>query len=330
MNGVEVVVNEDVIALERMNRLLRREMRARGITTEGERDQLKSAIYLEFVRDLVTRQGGEDLGLDRKMVDRIVADWWKRRTEQEGGIRDMNEWLKERGVTATEQREEYADLVYRQQWQRVITGEDAGPGGRPVVDAYVRPSERLRRYESICRGARHLDEIGGEAPRYVLQELLIPTSNGAAVEAARATIEDLVRQVREEGEDFPTLVAEFGQRAGEGLSGRIPITEVDRRYGRELALFVERAAQGDLSPVLPIQREGQVAAWRVVRVNEIVPAQVPGFADPEVQERVWKLERRLRQQRLLDQALTERLRASYVWPRLGAGGPARPGDADAP
>ncbi|MDP6410832.1 MAG: hypothetical protein QGI46_15770, partial [Planctomycetota bacterium] len=151
LNGVEVVVNGDVLTRRRLERILRREVRRYGITTRGEFEQLREMIYRNSVDNLLMRQGGADLDLDASAIDRLVARWWDSRTATAGGVQAMQETLEEQLLNAADQREIYSENVMRYRFENTVTGRDLGPRGRVIQDRFVRPGERQAAYRQMCR-----------------------------------------------------------------------------------------------------------------------------------------------------------------------------------
>ena len=312
LNGVEVVVNGDVITRRRLERVLAREVRRYGVTTRREFEQLQAAIYRNSVDSLLMRQGGEDLGIAKKDIDRLVGNWWDWRTATAGGVKAMQESLEMQEITAADQREIYGEDLLRRSFENTVTGRDRGPNGRVIQDRFVRPGERQGAYRRVCRDRWNLDTIGGRAPRMVLQELLIPVRASDPPEIARELLADLLAQV-EEGEDFAVLVEEFGERADDGLTEPLALRDVERLFGGQLAGSLREAAVGTVTPPQPIMSGEDVLAWRAIQLREVHAAEPPVFADGEVQAAVERnlLDRRddIHRKRALD----ERLATSYVW-----------------
>ncbi|MDP6539678.1 MAG: hypothetical protein QF903_05600 [Planctomycetota bacterium] len=312
LNGVEVVVNGDVITRRRLERILAREVRRYGVTTRSEFEQLQAAIYRNSVDSLLMRQGGEYLGIQPEDVERLVDNWWNWRTTAAGGVKAMQETLEKQQLSAADQREIYSEDVLRRSFENTVTGKDRGPGGRVIQDRFVRPGERRAAFDRICRDRWGLDAIGGRAPRLLLQELLIPVRASEPPEAARELLEDLLAQV-EEGEEFAVLVEEFGERANDGVTEPLTLAEVESLFGRQLAGFLREAPAGSVTPPQPFMNGEEVVAWRAVQLREVRPESAPSFDALEVQAAV---ERRLLETRddvHRDRALDELLTSSYVW-----------------
>jgi hypothetical protein len=189
-----------------------------------------------------------------------------------------------------------------------VTGRDAGPSGRPSRDRYVRPGQILHAYRKTR------DDLG-EPGRVVLQQLIVSTSSAGGEALARELAEEL-RARALSGEDFGVLAETYGntEPGSRGITRPMSEQSLSERFP-VLAEFLGGAAPGDISKVLPFERDGSVVGFIVVKLLERQEPEAVPFEAPERQQDLSEQILSERDRYWLASGLGELLQASYVWPK---------------
>ena len=314
LNRPEVTVNEDILTTRRIDRQLARARQVQPVSTPDEELRLKADIVRGAVEELALRQAGEDLGQPKEAVERVLDNVWNNQIERSGSIHKFSMKLESEEEDSIQKRSDLEAELYTWTYTRVITGHEPGKDGRLIADRYVRPGERRRLFDGMARTGQALGQIGGRPASFVLQQLVLERTRDSDPVALRTLAEEL-RQRALAGEDFHALVNAHGARKGaESLSGDISADTL-ARLGPELAEFAQTAKVGDISPVSPVRdfARGRVEGWRVVRVLEARPGEVPSFDDLEVQRRIELVAQRRLDELRRAEALQRLLRSAYVW-----------------
>lgn len=315
LNRPEVAVNEDLLTRRRIERQLKKAGEEQAVSTREEKLRLQVEIVQTAVEELVLRQAGEDLGQPKEAVDRFLDNVWEEQMERSGGLHEFSLKLAADDESSIEQREELEGDVYRWTYTRVITGNEPGKDGRLIADRFVRPGERRRLYDSMERTGLGLGMIGGKPPTFVLQQLLLVVEEGGPSVADLRRQADELRQRAVAGEDFHTLVNTYGAQKGPNSISSDVTADTLARHGPELAAFGEKAVVGAISPVGPVRDplRGRIQGWRILRVLESRPKEVPAFDDLDVQRRLELVAQRQLDDRRRSTALEDLLRSAYVW-----------------
>lgn len=332
VNQVQIIVNEDVLTLRQLDTRVRRELEARPISSPQEMRALRGDIATRAVQDLLMVQRGRDLGFDPEFVKRTVDSYMRDQAESAGGISELAERLALRGESAAVRKESVTDELYALTYDRAITGQAAGPGGRPTRDRYVRPGILALGYSQLEQQPAGVLAVGGQPEAWVLQQLVLATAPFPDPEQAR----EFVAELRERallGEDFDELVATYSLVSEErGLSQPLTLADL-RRLEPSVARFCGAGKVGDISEVLPILERGRPVYYRVLRIHERRPLVLPPFQDPSVQDRLRQVVLRNRDALLREEAVRELFRDSYIWtPETirSPEGTGPPGDARGP
>lgn len=326
LDRIEIIVDEDVLTFSELEARVREVLSRVPVTTREEMARLRSRIAEEEVRQLLMVQRGRELGFDPANVERTVRDFLERRIEEEGGLSIFSDRLAARDETGAERKRQVTDELYGISYDRAITGQSVGPGGRVVVDRYVRPGLLRLHYEETIRDPDGLRAIGGQPERVVFRQLAIDAASAGGPDAARTRIEDLRGQVRSGELTFEDAVTLFGaiqERAG--LTQPLPLVDLDR-VDPQLGRFAREAPVGDLSPVMPIRNGEGVLGYRVVQLVERLAPEVPPFEDRQVQAHLRKAVLARMDETRRRRALRNAFQAAYVWTASGA----RPPEAGPP
>lgn len=331
LDRIEIIVDEDVLTFSRLEERVRQVLSRVAVTTREEMARLRSQIAEEEVRQLLMVQRGRELGFDPQNVERTVKDYLERRIEEEGGLSSFSDTLAANHESGVERKRRVTEELYGISYDRAITGQSVGPGGREIVDRYVRPGLLRLHYEESITDPDGLRAIGGEPERVVFRQLAVDAERAGGPDAARARIEDLREQVLAGELTFEDAVTLFGaiQERG-GLTEPLPIVDLERAEPA-LGRFAREARIGDVSPVVPIRRGERLLGYRVVQLAERLPAEVPPFEDPAVQARIREAVLARMDEERRRRALREAFQAAYVWTASGArpegaGPPAPPPD----
>jgi hypothetical protein len=317
VDEVVVGVNEDIITRRQLLARIEQTIKRRGIavSTQAEADRLRDTIARGLIRDLLSAQAGQELGVDPALVQQQIDDFIDRRIEQAGGVREMSEEMRRHGyATATQTRDQVRSELYGMTWDQAITGKAPGARGRALRDRYVRPGQLLFRYRALKDDPELVGAIGGRPPAVVLQELGLDYAALGGEERAQELARELVQRARA-GEDFDALVTTYGAiQQDRGRSEPIPLHRL-AALPPEVRAFAERAEAGAISEPLPKVVNGKPVGLAILRVVERTPLYVPDFSAYEVQHAV--------EQRALEEldglrrsrAMQELFESSYVWPR---------------
>ncbi len=312
VNQVYIIVNEDVLTLRQLESRLERALEAQPVSNPGEMQALRGDIATRAVQDLLMVQRGRDLGFDPEFVQRTVSNYLREQADTAGGVSSMAERLALEGDTAARRRETITDDLYAISYERFITGQAPGPGGRPSRDRYVRPGLLALAYEQIELQPAAVRALGGDPETFVVQQLVLSAATFGGAEPARAFAEDLRRQALE-GADFEDLVLTYSVVTSErGLSPPLTLPDL-RRAAPEAFEFCVNGQEGDLSPVLPILEKGVPVYYRVLRLHERRPLTLPPFGAAEVQQRLNQIVLRNRDGMLRDETLRGLFASSYIW-----------------
>jgi len=307
LNGVYLIVNEEVITLAEFYRELRR--RGQSVTNEEERRKLIQESHADFVRTRLMTQAGRDLGFDSARVDSLVSDDLKGFIEDSGSASAFGEQLKAADLDAETLRQQRRDFYFREFWLRSIDGRDPGVSGRPYVDRFVRPGRMLYQYRR-----QPVEQLFPSTIQ--LQAILVTAAQAGSAQKAL----ELARALRERalgGEDFGAL-AETYSADGESRrqKGLLPKSELARvREGfPDFAEFIDTAAVGAISEPTSLRVEGELVGFILMRVAELERRDGAEFNDREVQRLLRDRDLKALGELRRDLGVNDLYRAAYIWP----------------
>jgi hypothetical protein len=172
---------------------------------------------------------------------------------------------------------------------------------------------------NVLSSRRNLAQIGGKPQEVVLQFLILDPRHFADLEAGRTLAEQLRERILD-GEDMGQLNEQYGgMKRNGGVTDPLDETRL-AQVDATLAPFLHDAVPGDLSAVIEYRNES-VSTWRLVRVVDRTPGQIPEFTSPDVQKALVKSLEDGRREYRRDFAFKRLVKASYVWPaELAEGG----------
>ncbi|HUR29385.1 MAG TPA: hypothetical protein VM509_14445, partial [Planctomycetota bacterium] len=309
VNAPALIVNEEVVSMLDIRRIAQRNMREKK-RPNADPQQLFNEAINDGARQLLEIQGGKDMGFEPELVAKYVDTLLQREVEQYGSVTKLAEELKREDKDSFARRDEVFARVNSQLWQESISGRGRGPGGRAWRDAYVRPGRALFEQREAAR-----NQVANRTVK--LTQLVVDFGNPPGPDG-KARAERLIKDYRERienGEDMGELAELYGgaDKGSRGLTPDFRVSGLAANYP-ELAAFLEHAGPGELSPVLPFTRNGELFGYMLIRPEEFKVAPVEPFDDPRHQEG-WMESSRSRVARQREQiGLMELLQAAYVWP----------------
>jgi hypothetical protein len=323
VNRLVLIVNDECLTDADV---LREIWQRRELIEPEEQERAINEIIGGQVNGLLKSQGGRDLGFDPAFVQRYVREDLERQEERAGSAGLLGDQLSRWGLDSGEFHESREAGIHAHLWEGSVTGRLPGPGGRQHVDRYVRPG-RLH-----FEHARNQDL--GLPVTVVLQELVVDAQRVGDLRDAERQAVDLRERILL-GEDFGEVAVE-AEAAPEDTRGMLPPLPQERLLSVEgVAPFLESAAPGDLSEVMPVRdpQSGVLRGYRLLKLISRDRPEPPSFLDGDFQRH---LTERIQEERDLareDEALAKLRDAAYVWPpeAFGRGRPAEgPEDAAAP
>jgi hypothetical protein len=295
LNRLELAVNDDALTTARILA-----GRSRGTNAE---ERLREEVQ-RLTGDLLMKQAGRDLGFSDEMVQAILKEELERREARAGTTAQLADQLEQENWTAERYVESAQSYIYRSLFVRSVTGQDAGPLGRPYVDRYVRPGRLWVEYSTAP-----------EPPVVVtLRALQFQLARFGDEERARAQAEAALERL-DAGEDFAQL-AESQRLCEPGTGGILkPIgLEELRKNFPDFAVFGAQASAGDLSEILEWRRDGELLALVVLKLEAKEGGKSGRFEDPLLQRSLRESVQRQLDEVRIDRALDERYRLAYVFP----------------
>jgi hypothetical protein len=314
VDSVYVIVDEQILTRAQLLRDIAQIQGRGGATTAEQLVEARNYILGERIKQKLQVQAGNDLGLDPKVVESSLETYFERRIEEAGGTAELAQSFAESNSTSLRFRELVREELLATTWERIVTGEEAGPGGRVGRDRYVRPGMRLFLYRRLLETPEQWGAFGGHSEELEFQELLIAWDAWGGEAAARQKADDL-RQSLVEGADLDQLVEQYGANKKElgRESVERGLVQAIERDDPALAGFLLSAGPGELSPVYSA-RGGRVRAWGICKLLERTEPEKPDFETLEVQLALEERARELRDVWNRERAMRRLFDAAFVWP----------------
>ena len=274
-DGVAMIVNDDIVTLRELDRLLRDARGRAETTTSDDTAELLLLVAEDAVTQRLWIQAGERIGIPSESVEDTI-DRYLRDTRRDLSPQETADWMAEAGAKdLTELRDDTRDQLYRTFWIQATRGEPTG-GLRAAEDRFVRPGQ-LREAYLVNEDALV------SPPTVIFQFLALSSAAWGDAEIAREALEGMRADILE-GADMGALVDEYGWglRETRGITERIAISDVDDDQLKE---FAEGAEEGALSGLLPILGpSGEVQGYRLARiVSRTTGLAAPSFEDATIQ-----------------------------------------------
>jgi hypothetical protein len=315
LNGVEAIINEEIITRSGLIQRLQWQISQGAVTTEAEYTR---ALLKGRDDEIIARlkvQAGQDMGLAPEEVERLVDARRERLKEGLGGALKMREWLRSEGLDSSRLNETISTALIGGVWEDAITGKGGGLRGRPQADRFIRPGQLHASYLECLADENLWHLVGGQPAQYVLQTLDLPLDEADGL-AATMDMANSLRERAQAGGDFAALVDSYGRASAPGGYQRAHTAQdLKELLGEAAQKLIADGTIGGLSEVLPVLRADQVAGVRILRLARILPSEQPkGFLEPGVQRDLERLiQDGMDQSRVLEE-LRDLDRAAYVWP----------------
>ena len=331
LDAVIAQAGDDVVTLGNLDDFLTERLGPDATQEIAQANAPRALQTLEMIR--LETQAGEDLGIPREEIERIIqANLDERR--RESGVLQFRDDLAAQGLDPRSAIDSQSAEFYRIVWTREQLGRASAAGRRVVRDPYLRPGTLRAFYHEN-------QDLLGDPPQVRFQRIFLavrPDEDVAQAELrARGVIERLGK-----GESFEDLLLSLGEE--DPIDSLQPWQDLPDLAAEspEVAAFARRAAEGSIYPEpLPafvVSSSGaapsQPVGWFIYRLNDRIAGNPPPFNSRETQNQL----RRLLSERWSDSALA-RARAkleatSYRWrhSRFGGAptpeliGPPRPGE----
>jgi hypothetical protein len=287
-DGVLFILNEEVVTESEVAEDAMRLVRLRPSMPQQE--ALSAALY-DRIFDLIALEGFRRLGLDQDLMAELVGQRIQDLVEERGSRAGFDQWVRALGYnTATFRIALETDFV-RQTWSSIVTGEQPSPLQGKRNQILVTPTEIREEYGKNPETWKQAAELVWTTLQFFDSE------RGSGIQRAAA----LVKALRA-GE---TAADEALSQADNVLEGRGDPAR--RNLRSDLAAFLAEAQPGEVSEVDPIQGLGA----QIVVLRERLPAREIGFAEAQV--RIAELLRKQKRDLILNEAVAELVRTSYVW-----------------
>jgi hypothetical protein len=312
LDRVEMIVNDDMVTARAIQKMLDNLRNRQTVSPEDEPRVLQQA-KIERVRNLIAVQSGQDLGLDPKVIKHEVDEHVNTLIRQRDGVASLAEFLQSLDLDSSEAREEITSNIYRDVWDKFITGAAPLPGSRLSRDRYVRPGLMQLYYQVGLEHPETLGQIGGKPQLVVLQYIFVDPRKHDGDGPAR----DLLKSVRKrilDGEDMADLCEKYSEsKARGGVTEPLPelrLAAIDPTLGE----FLKTAKPGDLSDVMSFENSKHDHFWRLAKLVDRTPPVVPDFHAAEVQQKVADGIQQEYEDLRRAIAIDLMFRGSYVWP----------------
>ena len=308
VDGIYMIINEDTVTQRQIATRRADYMREHP---NIDRPNATQILQREMVLAAVGAQAGETMGIDPALIERSVREWERRVIESKGGVADYSKFLAEKGLTAEEMREQTRRTVLREVWEDSRTGKGPNQNQRVIADRYVRPGYIRMNYTQLARDPRLVAKIGGTSSQVVLQILEIDPAKVGGTSSAEVAATKMRARIATGETDFE---AESGFiMSGTKYGPRDPIDESTLPgVDPALAKLVARAKDGEV--LAPVPPQDKIPQWRVVRLVKRIPAVVPAFSTPGLQDKIRELLEGMLDELRLAEARGEQYAGSYIWP----------------
>lgn len=315
LDGIVAIVGDEIITYSDLRYTMMEGARA-GRRLEPQQ------ILDQRVRRLLLTQAGQDFGYDPALVEKLLADRAERIVDEKGGAVEASSFYAEIGMRPDQVKDFWRNELYATTFEGAITGRSAGPGGRLIVDRFIRPGQKYAAYRllALSEDPAERKKVGAAPLMVVLQELILPIDQyggeGPTMKLARSLRASVL-----EGEDFSQLVQLHGA-IKENDARTAPLTlpvllqNSRMRHGDDsMARFVVDARVGavsepEIGTAIGSDRKAVFMYFLAERREATEPSP---FADPEVQETLTKDLQETLDTRRIGIELGLLRKAIYVW-----------------
>ena len=274
-DGVAMIVNDDIVTLRELDRLLRDARGRAETTTPMDASELLATEAEKAINERLWIQAGERLGIADDIVEQTI-DRYLRDERRNRNAQETADWMAQSGAgDLGELRDNTRNQLYRTFWTQSTVGLSTA-GLRPAEDRFVRPGQLREAY-------RMSKATLATSPSVIFQFLALSAAAWGDAETARESLEGMRQEILA-GADMGALVDEYGSalRNTRGISDWTPISDV---LDVKLREFAEGAEEGALSDLLPLLGPaGEVQGYQIARIVSRTSGQAaPRFEDPDLQ-----------------------------------------------
>ncbi|MFT4540959.1 MAG: hypothetical protein ACI841_003829 [Planctomycetota bacterium] len=321
-----LVVGDQLVSYSVLEQTLQREMalgRVKGGTNQDLLRHFQRIGNQTMVR-YVKVQAGKDFGFADEMIDSLVRRHLDFEVERRGGAVDASADFERFGLQAGEYQDFTRERVYLEQWERAASGKGVSGTGRISVDDYVRPGVIWSAYRSHVESLdpRQQARIGKYDQRVLMQQLVLDVEAHGGLEPTMQLAESLISAL-EAGEDFTELVkmpysvskTNDGILAPQSLETYRVYSNV-RFQSPVLSEFAINGKVGDLMKPSLGQFEDERSGVFIFKIIKRLDAtDATGFTDRDLQLRLKKEAQKAIDDAHLMDAIREREKSIFVWPR---------------
>ncbi len=288
VDGILFLMNDEVITESMVAADAERVIR---LNPDAPRNEVFSQSLSERLFDLIAREGFNRFGLDRALLDEQVAARIQEMIQDAGSRARFEQGIRASGYDMTSFRQALeADLI-RLTWRSIVTGDQPSPleGKRnsititpaEVKEAYAKEPERWKQEKSLVWTTLQFfdDDRGSGLER--------ARTMAAQLKAKTATLEQASAAANSSLQD----------QGDPGLKNLRP----------DLQEFLSGAVEGSVSEIDPIPGLGA----QFVYLAQVLPARDIGFEEAQVP--ITMAIRRDRYNLIVNEAISELNRTSYVW-----------------
>lgn len=299
--GEEVITERDVVVYVGRGNLQEDPAELYPDATPAELEGMRfEAALSEIIDDRLKTVGGRNLGFEPELITRAVDDQVEGFIRRSGGEQRAAAGFVRMGITKAQLRSIYEQRMLGSSWEATVTGRGPGATGRNVVDSYIRPGKQYARYQELnaSRKPEDMAKIGKSPGSLTIRQLPVMVRGGLVGEdQARRNLE-VVRQNVVNGtityDEAMNRVAPEQFRGEQGFVRDIPPSALAALLAQEhpdggaaLAEFSTDPAVGDISPVLPVVRQGGVQAYTIYRIEALEgPQEARPFVDRDLQQQL--------------------------------------------
>lgn len=299
--GEEVITERDVVLYISRGNLDEDPAEAYPDATPAELDAMRfEAALSEIIDERLKTVGGRNLGFEPELIARAVDGQVESYIRRSGGEQKAASSFVRMGITKAQLRNIYEQRMLGSSWEATVTGRGPGATGRYVVDNFIRPGKQYARYQEFdaSRSPEQMAKIGKSPGKLTLRQLPVIVRGGLVGEdQARRNLE-VVRQNVLNGtisyEEAMQRIAPEQFRGEAGYVRDIPPAALGGLLRREhpeggeaLEAFLQDPGPGDISPVMPVVRQGIVQAYTIYRIEAFEgPKEALPFVDRALQQQL--------------------------------------------
>lgn len=320
VDRVVAIVNQDIVTLFQLLRDLNRELKLRPVKDKSELQNLQTEILTARVKLLLSKQAGQDLGADPKLVDRNVQDRFDAYVAGQNGAAGLSKLLQFRDVTTQDLKQSIRETLYSSLWEDLVTGEGSGLSERPIRDLYVRPGQMQFRFDRALREPVTLGQLGGSVDSVTFQTLVLAADANGGLEATLRLAREYKQAIEAGSADMNELVRKHGHvKQADGVGAALELSGLRAQLPAAASFVDARPADVTrwpryVSEPIVTGKPGSSQFVQIFRIQSFTPGHVPDFGSAQTQAAIVRIVRRDLDEYRLEHAYTKLFDAAYVWP----------------